>query len=274
MLDTLLTESLRNLTHSVIMILADLHTHSTFSDGKMNIPDLVDFYGERGFGAIAVTDHICEEKTFFGKAAKYLNYTLTEATFPLYLEILKSEAERAWREYRMIVIPGFEVSKNSLSNHRSAHLVGLGVTEFVSADLDILEIIKQIREQDALAIAAHPVSTRKFEKQTYHLWSRREELRGLIDAWEVASGPHLFDEVLKSGLPMLATSDLHRPDQVSSWKTVFDCELSQDAILHAIRTQDLSFQFYMEDAIGSQPCGRVRRPLLADRNLLGFSRHA
>lgn len=240
----------------------------------MNIPELVDFYGQRGFGAIAVTDHICEEKTFFGKAAKYLNYTLTEATFPLYLEILKTEAERAWREYRMLVIPGFEVSKNSLSNHRSAHLVGLGVSQFVSADLDIVEIIHQIRNQGALAIAAHPVSTRKFEKQTYHLWSRREELRSLIDAWEVASGPHFFDEVMTSGLPMLATSDLHRPEQISSWKTVFDCERTQDAILQAIRTQDLSFQFYMEDAVGSERSGRVHRPLLADRGLLGLPRHA
>ena len=244
------------------MMLADLHTHSTFSDGEMNIPQLVDFYGERGFGAIAITDHICETKSFFGKAAQYLNYTLTEANFPLYLEIIRSEAVRAWREYEMVVIPGFEVSKNSLSNHRSAHLLGLGVSEFVSADLEISQIIDRIREQNALVIAAHPVSTRKFEKQTYHLWSRREELRDKIDAWEVASGPHIFEEVLKSGLPMLATSDLHRPQQIQSWKTVLKCERTPQAILQAVKNQELSFQFYTEERIAN-PSRRSRGPGLA-----------
>src|ERR1700735_3087782 len=94
-------------------ILADLHTHSTFSDGKMSIPELVDFYGKRGFGCVAVTDHICEDRTFLGVAANYLSFTLTPATFPTYLEILKSEAKRAWNKYEMLLIPGFELSKNS-----------------------------------------------------------------------------------------------------------------------------------------------------------------
>ena len=254
-------------------ILADMHTHSTFSDGEMNIPQLVDFYGQRGFGAIAITDHICEERTFFGRAARYLNYTLTEATFPLYLEIIRSEAVRAWEKYEMVVIPGFEVSKNSLSNQRSAHIVGLGVSEFVSADLDINGIIAAIRKQNALVIAAHPVSTRKFEKQTYHLWGRREELKTKIDAWEVASGPHIFDEVMASGLPMLATSDLHRPSQINSWKTVFHCEPTQEAILNAIKAQELSFEFYTEESIVQPHTRSFRRLGVAPLALARASGH-
>ena len=239
--------------------MADLHTHSTFSDGTMSIPELVDFYGKKGFGAIAVTDHICESRTFLGKAAQYLKFTLTEATFPFYLEILRSEARRAWDRYGMVVIPGFEISKNSWSNHRSAHLLGLGVNEYLPADGDILDIARGIRAQGALVVAAHPVPTRKLEMQTYHLWSRRHELRDEIDAWEVASGPHLFEEVLKSGLPMIATSDLHKPSQLIAWKTVFRCERSPEAILDAIRAQDLTFQFYTEGELDDHPrrLGRV-----------------
>ncbi len=63
------------------MILADLHVHSTFSDGKLTIAELVDFYGTLGFGCIAITDHICEEKSFLGIAASYLDYTLTASTW-------------------------------------------------------------------------------------------------------------------------------------------------------------------------------------------------
>src|SRR4051794_2401187 len=119
------------------MLRCDFHMHSTFSDGKLTIPQLVDLYGSHGFGAIAITDHLCEEQTLFGKAAAYLGKTLTAATFPLYLEIIKSEAERAWKEYRMVVIPGAEYTKNTLSNHRSAHVIGLGISEVISPDAEI-----------------------------------------------------------------------------------------------------------------------------------------
>ena len=142
----------------------------------------------------------------------------------------------------MVVIPGFELTKNSVSNHRSAHVLGLGVSEFVRADQDPLLLARAIRAQGALAIAAHPVHTRKSEKQTYHLWDRREELASELDAWEVASGPYLFDEVFRSGLPMVASGDLHYREQLSSWKTVFECERHPEAIMDAIRKQELCFK--------------------------------
>jgi len=226
------------------MFLADLHIHSTFSDGKLTIPELIDFYGRRGFGAIAITDHLCEEKSFIGKAAKVIGHTLTPASFPFYLGILKSEAERAMDQYGMVVIPGFELSKNSISNHRSAHILGLGVKDFIWADADVVELARGIRAQGALAVAAHPVSTRKAEKQTYHLWDRRRELAPEFDAWEIASGPYIFDEVKESKLPFVASSDLHHPKQIQAFKTTFECERNQDAILDAIRKQKLGIHFY------------------------------
>jgi len=226
--------------------LADLHVHSNFSDGKLSIPEVVDFYGKRGFGCIAVTDHVCEDRTFLGVAASYLNLSLTSETFETYRALLEEEAERAWKLYRMVVLPGFELSKNSWFNHRSAHILGLGVHEFVSADGDITQLTRAIRSQGGLSIAAHPVSTGKFEPQTYHLWSRRDELAFEFDAWEVASGPKLFEEVLESGLPLVASSDFHHPAQIEAWKTVFDCERHPEAILDAIRQQELTFRFYNE----------------------------
>jgi hypothetical protein len=232
------------------MFLADLHMHSTFSDGKLTIPELVDLYGSREFGCIAITDHLCEDSSFLGKAATCLKKTLTPSTFPLYMAILKSEAERAWRQYRMVVIPGIELTKNSVSNHRSAHILGLGVTHHISANQDAIILARALRAQGALAIAAHPVSTRKMEKQTYHLWDRREELAQELDAWEVASGPYLFDEVIGTRLPKIATSDLHSPFQISSWKTVFECERKAEAILDAIREQRVAFRFWDDPLTG------------------------
>ena len=228
------------------MILSDFHIHSNFSDGKHSIPEIVDFYGKRGFGAIAITDHLCEDTSFLGKAAAYLERTLTPATFPLYLEILKSEKKRAWRQYGMVLIPGVEVTKNSFSNHRSAHVLALGLTEWLDPNLPMDEILVKIRAQDAISIAAHPLSNHKFEKQTLHLWDQRELYAPLIDAWEVGSGVHFYEEVAKSGLPMIASTDLHRFSQISGWKSVVKAQAKAEFILDAIRTQDVSFRFYEE----------------------------
>jgi hypothetical protein len=231
----------------VTMILADLHVHSTFSDGQMSVAQLVDFYGERGFGCIAITDHICEQRSFLGFAAGALKYTLTAETFARYLETIHEQAERAWSLYKMLVVPGFELSKNSWSNQRSAHILGIGVSKWIPAELGITEITRQLRSQNALAMAAHPVNTGLFEPQTLHLWNRREELRNEFDAWEVASGRNFFNQVYDSGLPMIATSDLHRSTQMSSWKTMLKVrrgERSVEAVLDAVREQKVDFGFW------------------------------
>jgi PHP family Zn ribbon phosphoesterase len=228
-------------------VLTDLHLHSNFSDGKLTVPEIVDLFGKRGFGAIAITDHLCESVTFLGRAASYLGHTLTPENFEVYQSVLREEGARAMRDYGMLVIPGFELTKNTILNHRSAHVLALGVTEWIDASLPIEEICDSIHAKGGLAIAAHPVSTRVLEKQTYALWNRREELAPYFDAWEVASGKKIFEEVYASGLPMIANSDMHRPEQIESWKTVIeagDSPLSFEAIAHAIRTQDLGFEYF------------------------------
>lgn len=226
------------------MMLCDFHIHSTFSDGSLTIAEIVDLYGRRGFGAIAITDHLCEESTFLGKTARWLERTLTRETFPFYLDTIHAQAERAWRQYRMRVLPGFELTKNSLINHRSAHVVAVGVEKWISADQDIFAMLKEIRAAGGLAIAAHPVCTGKFEPQTYFLWSRRRELAPHFDAWEVASGKQLFAPVAESGLPMLANSDLHHAHHIHAWKTKLSCERHPEAIKEAVRRQRVEFEYY------------------------------
>jgi hypothetical protein len=231
-----------------MLLLGDFHMHSTFSDGKWTIPELVDEYGRRGFGAIAITDHVTDSESLLGKAARVIKWTLTPKNFPEYLATVQAEAERAWKKYRMVVIPGYELTRNDISNHRSAHVVALGVSEFFWADGDVLEWTRKIRDQGAVSVGAHPVYLGHPGKQTYHLWHRRKELESELDAWEVASGRNLFDEVLSSGLPMIANSDLHKPKHMTSWKTVLRCERHPEAVLRAIRHQDLRFHYYMDAA--------------------------
>lgn len=228
------------------MYLCDFHIHSHYSDGKLSIAEIVDLYGKSGFGAIAITDHLCESQTWLGKSARFLNKTLSKESYMNYISEIKVEADRAKRLYNMLVIPGVEITKNSFSHDQSAHIVALGVDRFIDPEQDILSIIDSIHSLSGLAVAAHPVSTRKMEPQTYQLWNRRDELSRKIDAWEVASGATLFDEVYHSGLPMLANSDMHRPQQINSWKTLISGRRESLNVLKAIKEQDLGFTYFSE----------------------------
>lgn len=226
------------------MFYGDFHLHSHFSDGGLSIPQLVDYTGRYGLGAIAITDHLCEKKSFLGQSARWLSKSLTERSFPEYMDVIAQEAERAWKVYGMLVVPGMEITKNSFSHKNSAHILAVGIREFINPDLSIEEIVAAIHEQGGIAIAAHPVDTGKKEFQTQLLWNQREILESLIDAWEVASGNILFPQVQHSHLPKIANSDMHHPRQLESWKTVFKCEKKFSSIKEAIRLQTVDFGYF------------------------------
>lgn len=232
------------------MFLGDFHMHSKNSDGKLAISELVDLYGRRGFGAIAITDHLCETGNFLGQSAYYLQKTLRALDYNRYVAEIEIEAARAKRQYNMIVIPGVEFTKNSFSHGDSAHVVALNIRKYIDPDQSVDAIIDAVHAQKGLAIAAHPVSTRKIEPQTYHLWHNRDRLSKKIDAWEVASGANLFDEVYESGLPMIANSDMHVRRQLSSWKTVLEGERSLENILASIKNQNIQFTYYEDPTAG------------------------
>jgi hypothetical protein len=162
-----------------------------------------------------------------------MNRTLMPAVFPLYMEILRSEARRAWKQYRMVLIPGVDLTKSSVISHRSAHVVGLGISEYISADQSVADLARAVREQGGVAIAG----------KTPQLWNRRKELADEFDAWEAARGKSLSGWILESGLPVIASSGMHSLENLGSWKTVLNCERDPDAILDAIRRQDLGFKY-------------------------------
>ena len=230
------------------LMLADLRIRSKFSGGQLTFPELIDFYGIRGFGCIAITDRINRQDGLIGLAMAGLGRTLTPALFPIYRGILLSEMERAWERYRMVVIPGVEIETCSLIGMRKTQILGLGVSRFFEPKDNILEMSNQIRAQGGLVIAAQP---KRAHPETGLLWGQRQELGHAIDAWEAGSGTRMHSEARSSGLPIIATSALRRPQQINSWKTILHCEPRAEAILEAIRRQQLEFKFYREVVTGS-----------------------
>jgi hypothetical protein len=185
-----------------------------------------------------------------GIAAHWLNCSLSKEKFPQYIEEIEREAFRAWKQYKMLLLPGIEVTKNALRTQRSAHILGLGVREWVDPDQSVEGVLRSIKAQGGVTVAAHPVFTLDPTYiPTLQLWKDRANLSDLLDAWEVASGAQLFDEVFHSGLPMLANSDLHHRKQLRSWKTMLECRCQEESVLRSIRNQDVSFAFYGGDSL-------------------------
>lgn len=195
----------------------DLHIHSSFSDGKLSVAEIVDLYGGRGFSAIAITDRLADSKSLNGLVAQKLKLSLTREIMSEYLETIRVESLRAKEKYNMLLIAGVEVTLNSWSRHKGAHIIFLNVDRYIEPDKSVLDLLKENRE--FFSIAAHPLWEESYEFKTTHLWDNRAELTEYFDAWECATGAKFSIEVYQSGLPIVASSDFHNMAQFESWKT-------------------------------------------------------
>ena len=170
-------------------LLCDFHVHTTWSDGRLSIREVVDLYGRTGrFDVIAITDHILMKRDLLGRVGRLASlglrhFSVTEDRFEAYMADIAAEAERAKRLYDLLVIPGAEVTQNHIRSKNNSHIVALNLREYISADQPAEDILKEIRRQGAFSIACHPHhrTTRRIEIGTCYLWDHRKRLVELVD---------------------------------------------------------------------------------------------
>ena len=73
------------------MLLCDFHIHTNYSDGKLTVAEVVDFYGRRGFDCICITDHLADPRRLIGKLSRLANFTLGPEQLDEYFEVLDLE---------------------------------------------------------------------------------------------------------------------------------------------------------------------------------------
>ena len=220
-------------------LLCDFHIHTNYSDGKLSVPEVVDFYGTRGFDCICITDHWTDPRRLIGKLSRLTPFTLSYDQAEEYFEVIQREAKRAWRRYRMLVFAGLEFNKDGPTKKSSAHLLGVDLKQPISPRLDLLETIHRIHAQGGLAVASHPhLMKSEWAKDTLYLWENQDKFAPVIDAWEIANRNNLFTPVSLKRLPFLANSDFHKPKHIYSWKTLLHCEKEAEAIKQCIRTNE------------------------------------
>lgn len=235
--------------HARRALLCDFHIHTNYSDGKLTVPEVVDFYGSRGFDCICITDHWTDPRRLIGKLSRLTPFTLSYDQIEEYFEVIGREARRAWRRYGMLVLTGLEFNKDGPTRKSSAHLLGVDLKAPISPRLDLMETIERIHRQGGLAVASHPhLMKSEWAKETLYLWEKREQFAPVIDAWEIANRNNLFTPVSLNRLPFLANSDFHKPKHIYSWKTLLHCEKDPAAIKECIRRNDhVSITLYRDD---------------------------
>jgi 3',5'-nucleoside bisphosphate phosphatase len=218
------------------MLLCDFHIHTKYSDGSVELRRTIDLFGQAGFDVIAITDHVVNGDTSFGKLAHRFRYSVTEDNFDDYMSHVEEEAKRAWDKYEMLVIPGVEITKNHLSSDNSAHILILNIKEFIPACWDYEKIFLEAKQQNALIIACHPHHSSEIAtRDTLFLWNNRERYAKYIDAWEIANRDDVFNVISLKKYPYIANSDFHRVRHLYSWKTLLNCEKNIESVKNCIR---------------------------------------
>lgn len=217
------------------MLLCDFHIHTKYSDGSVELRKTIDIFGQAGFDAIAITDHVVNGDSSIGKLAHRFKLSVTSANFDEYISNIRYEAERAWDKYEMLVIPGVEISKNYITPEKSAHMLIIDIKEFIPACLNYEKIFLEAKQQDALIVACHPHHMSDMSRDTLFLWNNRDKYARYIDAWEIANRDDVFNVISLKKYPYIANSDFHKARHLYSWKTLLNCKKDIESVKHCIK---------------------------------------
>ena len=215
-------------------LLAELHAHTTWSDGVLPVPALVDLYGAHGFDVLCITDHVCRAES----TADAPN-AVVAASFGAYLAEIEREAARAREQYGLLVVPGLELSYNDPDPRLSAHALALGLRSFVSVDSGIDEAIETAVQAGAALVAAHPFDDEPASHpgRLTQRFARDPELSARVHRFELFNRTQLFSWVAKAGLPCVASGDFHRLEHLRGWKSVIPCARDEESVIAHLRSR-------------------------------------
>ena len=220
-------------------LLCELHSHSTWSDGSLTLRELCDLYGRRGFDVLAVTDHAPRDER-----------QIQAANHAAYLAAIEEEAERAARLYDLLVIPGVELTYDDTDPLQAAHVVAVGLRDYVLLDDGLESALATARAHGAALVAAHPYTPEQLATATRGTaaFGARPELAPLVDRFELFNRHTLFPWVATAGLPAIASGDFHRLEHLATWKTLLPCAKDERAVVDYLRSSLPAFLVRLDDA--------------------------
>lgn len=178
---------------------ADLHIHSSHSDGVASIPQIMDHVQEKtDLDVIAITDHNTMDGALFAKEIAEL--------------------------YDFEVVVGEEISS------KQGHVIGLWLEEPIPPGMSALATIAAINEQGGVAVIPHPFSnqgifgpfgfrsiTEKLNEMAFHALEVYNSLPYLAAANRLASKAFAFGQ----GIASTGGSDAHVLQAIGKGHTLF-----------------------------------------------------
>ncbi|HKV89228.1 MAG TPA: PHP domain-containing protein [Candidatus Dormibacteraeota bacterium] len=178
---------------------ADLHMHTTASDGWPEPHELVDYARATRLDVIAVTDHDTIEGAL-------------------------RAADHAARRSRLQVVVGEEISS------RNGHIVGLFLEKRIRPGMSAATTVEAIHEQGGLAVAVHPFwrTERRARARVVHGvgWLAAELDFDAIEVENATPGFYVFNQLARRlnvglGSAEVGGSDAHILDAVGRAYTEF-----------------------------------------------------
>ncbi len=178
------------------MIVFDLHSHSTASDGTLTPHQLVARAKKHGVDVLALTDH----------------------------DIVSGldEATAAAEEYKITLVPGVEIS--TTWGNRTLHVVGLGINHRNAAINQGLERLQTLREQRAeemghrLAKAGIPDALAGAQRLSNGTnITRTHFARYLVEVGKAETVGSVFKSYLASGKPGYVNVDWASLEETIQW---------------------------------------------------------
>jgi hypothetical protein len=212
-------------------LLCELHAHTTWSDGDLSLEELVDLYGTAGFDVLCVTDHT------HPSGDPWAHLGVRPEQLPAYFLDVQEQAERAWSLYRLLLMPGLELTDNAPDPDSAAHALALGLRTPVSLEQGMVSAMTAARAAGAAIVAAHPAGQESVGPGVTRRFSRELEVfEGLVDRWELINGHTAFPWVAEARLRVVANGDFHRLEHLASWKTLLPCAQTEEAIVDFLRS--------------------------------------
>jgi predicted metal-dependent phosphoesterase TrpH len=178
---------------------ADLHIHTSYSDGMGTISAVLEAASYTDLDVVAITDHDRVDGAL--------------------------EALAMGPHYGLSVIPGMEITT------AEGHLVALYVTQPVPAGLSLRDSVRRVAEQGGLCIAAHPMAQWLGSIKAPNLiWALTDPVvASTLVGLEVYNGglPYLANnrraQALgrRTGLAEVASSDSHLLWTIGMWATEY-----------------------------------------------------
>ena len=215
----------------VPFLLCELHAHTTWSDGELSLGELVDLYGVAGFDVLCVTDHTHSEHD------PWVHLGVRPERLAEYFRAVEEQAERARSLYNLLVLPGLELTDNAPEPDAAAHALAVGLSTPVTMEHGIHSAMTAANKAGAAIIAAHPAGPEsRGPGVTRRFWCEHEAFSDIVHRWELINGHTVFPWISEARLQVVANGDFHRPEHLTSWKTMLPCEKTEEAIVDFLRS--------------------------------------